>query len=737
MTMALALLRQWLAMLLQELALGYAWIALLPSWQAGLLLVPVSFFMPVAGGVGLLGALSAWCAAQLAGADAAERPVAVFNGLLCGLLVAHAWQGGWSLVLLGVLCGVLCGWLSVVMGRLSWSALRLPILSLPFALVAMLCSATGGSLSTLQANAYHAPAALLGGPADAFLSAFGNLYFAPSPLAGLWVLLVLLVFSRYYLVLALLGYGAAALCLGILGAAPEHLVGTAWDSNAMLAALLVGGLFATPAFATAALAMLGAVFAAWMSLALGRVLNVAHLAGYSAPFVLATWLLLYASVRNTRISSLFNTDAPDLPQLSLERNRVARARVGSPGSVGLSLPCMGAWTVSQGFSGEHTHRGLWRHALDFVVLKDGKSFANRGQRVEDFFCYGLPVISPVYGQVWYVVNHVPDNAPGTIHGSDNWGNCVVIRIADGKFVVLAHLKPGSVPVLAGAWLKPGDLLGLCGNSGRSPQPHIHLHVQTAAELGAPTAPFHLISVMLAEAGEAARYHLAVVPRQAALLLPALEGDVRPLYLLAGRGLRYQVTVGAQAPATWSLHAEVDARGRMALVSSRGARCLVESTWAVFACYERNRVADPHFDCWLLACGYTPASTQVDRWQDGCVPARLLAGTCARLWSWLLWPWAAFASSTLERGWDVQAQCWKQTGSHTQKLSGIRVTTRAHMAPQMGCLHLRAEANGLQTVFLATHSFQHADLGVPAWELALNIPALAVPDSHCHQLIKSM
>jgi murein DD-endopeptidase MepM/ murein hydrolase activator NlpD/urea transporter len=718
------MLRSSLSGLLQEVALGYAWIALVPSWRAGLLFAALTWLQPIAGAMGLLGALAAWAAAHLAGADTAERPVSVFNGLLCGLLVAHDWSGGLGLTVLVLLCAVLCGWLTVVMGHLSGTLLHLPVLSMPFALVAMLCSATGGSLSTLQLQPYTAPPLVFGEAVDAFLAAFGNLYFMSHPLAGALVLLAMLLFSQYYLLLTLLGYGAAALCLQTLGAAPEHLAATAWGSNAILAALLVGGLFATPSWMTALLAMFAAVMAAWLALALGRVLGFAHLLGYSLPFVMAAWLVLYAAVRNARIASLFNVDKPDFPQASLERSRVAQARVGSPGSVPLALPFVGEWTVSQGFSGEHTHRGLWRHALDFVVLKGGKSFTNRGNRLEDFFCYGLPVLSPVYGQVWHVVNHVADNAPGTINAVDNWGNYVLLRLADGKFVLLAHLQPGSAPLLPGAWVKPGDLLGLCGNSGRSPQPHIHLHVQTAAVLGAPTAPFHLCNVMVTEPGDTARYHLATVPKQAALLVPAIAGDVRPLYLLAGRGLRYQFKVGAGAEQEWSIHCEVDTMGRMALVSSAGARCLVESTLAVFACYERNAVADRFFDYWLLACGYTPASMQVDRWQDGCVPARLLNQKTVRIWAWLLWPWAAFASSRLERSWDVQAQCWKQDGRHTQSVSGLSVQTSARIAPQIGCVQLRAQAGGLQTLFHATHSFQRADLGVPAWECTLSNVSVA-------------
>ena len=77
----------------------------------------------------------------------------------------------------------------------------------------------------------------------------------------------------------------------------------------------------------------------------------------------------------------------------------------------LALPFMGLWTVSQGVSGAYTHRGIWRHALDFIVVKQGRSFAGQGQHLEDFYAYGLPVLSPAFGQVWRVVNDVPDNVP--------------------------------------------------------------------------------------------------------------------------------------------------------------------------------------------------------------------------------------------------------------------------------------------------------------------------------------
>jgi urea transporter len=109
-----------------------------------------------------------------------------------------------------------------------------------------------------------------GPAADGFLKSFGGLYFFDNSLWGAAVLLVLLVFSRYFALLSLIGYCSALLCLSALGA--EHLIATAaWGSNAILAVLLVGGLFATPSWITAGLAALAAIFAAWLVLALRHI----------------------------------------------------------------------------------------------------------------------------------------------------------------------------------------------------------------------------------------------------------------------------------------------------------------------------------------------------------------------------------------------------------------------------------------------------------------------------------
>jgi len=714
-----ALLKRHLLLMIEEIARGFAWVSMIPSRKAGAALAFLTFLDPSNGLVGLLGAISAWYAGHAAGADKGERPVCVFNGLLIGLFVAHVWVIGSSVIILAILGGIFAGWLTVALGRLTWSLIKLPILSLPFVIMAMLTTAAGSSFSTLEFRPYLAPPEFVGAPVDNFLSAIGNLYFIPNPFVGVFILAVILTFSRYYVLLAVLGYSVALLFLKQLGAAPEHMASSAWDSNAILAALLVGGLFATPSFLTAGLAMLAAVMAAWLALALGRIIDVAHLLPFSSPFVFAVWFVLYAAARNNRISPSFNLSLPDAPERTYERTRISLARVGSPSSTPLALPFVGSWTVSQGFSGQHTHRGLWRHALDFIVTKGARSFANQGSLLDDFYCYNLPVLSPAYGQVWRIVNDIPDNAPGTINVAANWGNFVLIRLYNGQFTLVAHLKPGSICVSPGAWVKPGDFIGSCGNSGRSPQPHIHLHLQGSDEVGAPTIPFHLASVLVSANSSETRYELAVVPHELSTLASAIEGDVRPFYLFAGRGLRYSVAENEHL-SNWSLHCEVDELGRTVLVSSMGGHCLAESTWSIFACYERDDTADVYLDLWLLSCGYSPVSYQVEHWQDTYTPARLLPKASAKWMAMLAWPWASAAHSSYHRHWEATAQAWRQSALHRQKLTGILIDTDAFLAPQLGCTYIAAKAGSTRYTFQATGTFQRADIGVPGWEKPLNI-----------------
>lgn len=64
------------------------------------------------------------------------------------------------------------------------------------------------------------------------------------------------------------------------------------------------------------------------------------------------------------------------------------------------------------------------------------------------------------------------------------GNHVAVDCG-GFFVVLAHLRRGSIRVGRGDALQTGDLIGEMGNSGNSSEPHLHIHAQRGLPDGAP------------------------------------------------------------------------------------------------------------------------------------------------------------------------------------------------------------------------------------------------------------
>jgi hypothetical protein len=124
--------------------------------------------------------------------------------------------------------------------------------------------------------------------------------------------------------------------------------------------------------------------------------------------------------------------------------------------------------------------------------------------------------------------HVPDNVPGANNPEENWGNYVVIYSDAGYYVLLAHLRQGSPLVYAGQRIVSGEPIGHCGNSGRSPVPHLHLQIQDTAYPGGPTRPFCLRNmIQINPAGTLQKYHTSAIPSEGARLarptpLPALH-----------------------------------------------------------------------------------------------------------------------------------------------------------------------------------------------------------------------
>lgn len=159
----------------------------------------------------------------------------------------------------------------------------------------------------------------------------------------------------------------------------------------------------------------------------------------------------------------------------------------------LRLPFADRWFVVQGGDtvnvNEHMRARPQAFGIDFAKVggPSGRQLSpGPPTRVEDFFGWGAVVQAPAAGTVVAVVTDLPDNPLGTKDSRNVFGNHVVIRIRDDRFVFVAHMQKGSVTAKVGDTLTAGQSIGRCGNSGNSDYPHIHLHVQDSAAPSAGT-----------------------------------------------------------------------------------------------------------------------------------------------------------------------------------------------------------------------------------------------------------
>jgi hypothetical protein len=139
------------------------------------------------------------------------------------------------------------------------------------------------------------------------------------------------------------------------------------------------------------------------------------------------------------------------------------------------VPLKVAWGGDKLATNYHAIVPDQRWAYDLLV----EPYLTGSSNPEDYGCYGVPVVAPVSGLVVNAHDGEPDETPGI--SSNNFqaptGNHVVIQLETGTYLVIAHLKQGSIVVKSGETVEEGQVIGQCGNSGNTSEPHIHIHHQ--------------------------------------------------------------------------------------------------------------------------------------------------------------------------------------------------------------------------------------------------------------------
>lgn len=115
-----------------------------------------------------------------------------------------------------------------------------------------------------------------------------------------------------------------------------------------------------------------------------------------------------------------------------------------------------------------------RWAYDLVI----EPYNTGSKDLDDYGIYNKDICSPVVGEVIATYDGEDDILPNSDEIISLEGNFVYIEIEKTKtYLLLNHLKKGSVKVKVGEKLNVGDYIGKVGNSGSTSEPHLHIHHQ--------------------------------------------------------------------------------------------------------------------------------------------------------------------------------------------------------------------------------------------------------------------
>ena len=435
-----------------------------------------------------------------------------FNALLVGLGVGLFYQPSPELFLLIAIAAVTCFFLTIVFQGVL-GKYGLPFLSVPFLITIWIVVLSANDLNALHISergifTYNELYAIGGQTfvnlydflensiSSSFLKIYfhslGAIFFQAHLLAGIIISIGLLIYSRITFVLSVLGYSVAFLFYQIVGIEFNSLGYTFIGFNYILTAIALGGYYLVPNRVSYAWIILLLPAVVLITTSTQQIFILFRISPYSLPFNMVVLMFLYSlKLREQRSKYLVETPVQlGNPEKNLYLYSGNLKRFPSAFPVATSLPFFGDWTVSQAHNGEHTHKGAWRHAWDFVVTdRTGNQFKGNGDFAEDYFCFGKIVVAPFDGTVIEVVNSIHDNKIGDVDTKNNWGNTVIIKYNDYLYAKLSHLKYHSIDVKPGDTLKKGQPLGRCGNSGRSPYPHLHFQFQVTPYIGSATLDY--------------------------------------------------------------------------------------------------------------------------------------------------------------------------------------------------------------------------------------------------------
>ena len=469
---------------------AYYSILFLRDAKVGVVLLLLSFLLPSVGFLGLVAIVTTIAFAELVKLreEYLKYGFYLYNSLLVGMGVGFYFNITLSVIILTSILAIITFLLTFALNRI-FLKYQIPILSLPFAFVSMLFFLASLKYTNLFTNILNPkPLFDIDIIFSPFFKSLGTIFFLPFNIAGLIMAVILFLYSRIMFFMALLGFIVGVGVHSVFVPFNEALY-SSYNFNFILIAIALGGFFLIANIQNYLLALISVALSVLVIDSMEVLFSTYSLPVYTLPFNIVTILVLFLTVGISY--KYYNYNPKSTPEHSLSNFLSTLYRFGGY-DIKINLPFLGEWSVYQAFNGKWTHKGAWRYAYDFVIKKNGKSYKNEGLFLEDYYAFGKDIVAPINGYVVDLRSDLPDNFIGNVDRLNNWGNYIIIASSGGFYVEISHLMQNSINVKVGDYVQVGQIIAKCGNSGYSPEPHIHIQVQKYALLGSETLPFKFV-----------------------------------------------------------------------------------------------------------------------------------------------------------------------------------------------------------------------------------------------------
>ena len=464
----------------------------------GAVALSATFIIPEIGIFGLAGLLLSNLIAILLKFDKEKIKIGFygFNGILFGSAIPYFFEINTQILFFFVIFIIITFFISAVLEHYLATAFNLPGLSLPFiiSLYIFLIFITNYNTVFYKNLTEFKEFVIFDSMADSvayYFKSFAIIFFQKSILSGIMISVGILFFSRVLFINSIIAYVLNYFILSLIIPYYDHDLLLITSFNSILTSFALGGTLILISKKTIPLIALSTVMIIVFTAFFGKLLTGFLLPVVVLPFNLVVLSILYSlKFRKEQTDLVLLYFAPGSPEENFYYHNNRKYRFDRFKLLFTELPIFGEWFVSQGINGKLTHKQRFKDAWDFII-KDisNKEYSNAGDDLTDYFCYNLPVVAPLGGKIVALVDNVPDNTVNKINIKNNWGNTLVIEHASGLFSSLSHLKQKSIKVKQGDYVEKGDILAYCGNSGRSPFPHLHFQFQLTNKIGDKTYEF--------------------------------------------------------------------------------------------------------------------------------------------------------------------------------------------------------------------------------------------------------